>query len=62
MGFPGGTRGKKKKKPACQCRRYKRYRLDPRVGKISWRRAWQPTPLFLPGETHEQRSLEGYGP
>ena len=30
------------------------------VGKISWRRAWQPTPAFLPGETHGQRSLEGY--
>ena len=28
------------------------------VGKIPWRRAWQPTPVFLPG----QRSLEGYGP
>ena len=32
------------------------------VGKISWRRAWQPSPVFLPGESHGQRSLEGYSP
>ena len=32
------------------------------VEKISWRRAWQPTPLFLPGESHGQRSLVGYSP
>ena len=32
------------------------------VGKIPWRRAWQPTPVFLPGESHGQRSLAGYGP
>ena len=29
---------------------------------IPWRRKWQPTPVFLPGESHGQRSLEGYGP
>ena len=40
----------------------KRYRFDPWVRKISCRRAWQPTPVFLPGESHGQRSLEGYGP
>ena len=33
---------------------------DSWVGKIPWRRAWQPTPVFLPGESHEQRSLVGY--
>ena len=33
-----------------------------RVGKIPWRREWQPTPLFLPGEFHGQRSLVGYSP
>ena len=33
--------------------------LDPCVGKIPWRRAWQPTPIYLPGESHEQRSLAG---
>ena len=37
-------------------------RLDPWVGKIPWRRKWQPTPVFLPGESHGQRSLVGYGP
>ena len=37
-------------------------RLDPWVGKIPWRRKWQPTPLFLPGKSHGQRSLEGYSP
>ena len=36
--------------------------FDPWVGKIPWRRACQPTPLFLPGESHGQRSLEGYSP
>ena len=36
--------------------------LDPWVGKISWRRAWHPTSVFLPGESHGQRSLGGYGP
>ena len=30
------------------------------VGKIPWRRKWQPTPVFLPGESHGQRSLAGY--
>ena len=30
--------------------------------KIPWRRAWHPTPLFLPGESHGQRSLLGYSP
>ena len=34
--------------------------FDPWVGKIPWRRAWQPTPAFLPGESHRQRSLAGY--
>ena len=36
--------------------------FNPRVGKIPWRRAWQPTPVFLPGESHGERSLEGYSP
>ena len=34
--------------------------FDPRVGKTPWRRAWQPTPVFLPGKSHRQRSLVGY--
>jgi len=57
-GFSGST----SKEPACQCRRLKRCRLDPWVRKIPWRRAWQPTPVFLPGESHGQRSLAGYSP
>ena len=36
--------------------------FDPWDGKIPWRRAWQPTPVFLPGESHGQRSLVGYSP
>ena len=36
--------------------------FDPWVEKIPWRRAWQPTPLFLLGESHGQRSLAGYSP
>ena len=41
--------------------RHKRGRFDPWVGKIPWGRVWQPTPVFLPGESHGQRSLMGYG-
>ena len=33
--------------------------VNPWVGKIPWRRKWQPTPVFLPGKSHGQRSLEG---
>jgi len=43
-------------------RRYKRPRFDPWVGKIPWRRAWQPPPVLLPRESQGQRSLTGYGP
>ena len=45
QGFPDGVSGKE---PSCQCRRHKRCRFDPWVRKILWRRAWQPTPVFLP--------------
>ena len=37
-------------------------RFDPWIGKIPWRRAWQSTPVLLPGESHRQRSLAGYSP
>ena len=37
-------------------------RFNPWVRMTPWRRAWQPTPVFLPGESHEQRSLAGYSP
>ena len=36
--------------------------FDPWVRKIPWRRVWQPTPVFLPGESHGRRGLEGYSP
>ena len=39
-----------------------RHEFDPWVGKIPWRRAWQPISVFLPGESHGQRSLVGYSP
>jgi len=39
-----------------------RQRFDPWVGKIPWKREWLPTPVFLPGEFHGQRSLVGYNP
>jgi len=59
LGFPGGTSGKES---SCQCRRHKRRTFNPWVRKVPWRRAWQPTPIFLPGESHGQRNLVGYGP
>jgi len=54
MGFPGGASGKV---PASRCRRPKRLGFDPGVGKLPWRRAWQPSPVSFPGESHGQRSL-----
>ena len=59
LGFPGGASGKE---PACQCRRHKTLRFDLWVRKIPRRRAWQPSSVFLPGESHGQRSLVGYAP
>ena len=46
----------------CQCRRHKRCSFDPWIGKVIWRRKWQPTPISLPGKSHGQRSLVGYSP
>ena len=54
-GFPGGA-----SEYAYQCRRCKRWEFDPWVKKIPWRGAWQPTPVFLPGKYHGQRTLQGY--
>ena len=48
------------KKPSARAGRCKRCRFSPWVGKIPWRRIWQSAPVVLPGESHEQRSLEGY--
>ena len=50
------------KEPACQCRKHRKCRFDPWVWKIPWRREQQHTPVFLPGESHGQRSLVGYSP
>ena len=47
------------KESTCQCRRRK---FNPWVRKIPWRRKWQPTPVFLPGQFHGQRSLASYNP
>ena len=47
------------KESACWCRRHG---FHLRVGKIPWRRKWQPTPVLLPGKPHGQRSLAGYSP
>ena len=52
MGFPGGFL-------FLQCGRSG---FNPWVRKIPWRRKWQPAPVFLPGESHGQRSLVGYSP
>ena len=57
--FSGGA---SYKAPTCHFRRHKRYEFDPWVGKIPWRRTWQRTPVFLPGESCGQRSLTGYHP
>ena len=50
------------KESACQCRRCKRLGFHPWVWKIPWRRKQQPAPVFLPGKSHEQRSLADYSP
>ena len=58
-GSPGGSSGKQ---PACQCRRHSRLGFVLWVRKIPWRRKWQPTPVFLPGEFHRQKSLVDFSP
>ena len=54
LGLPCSSKGKES---ACR-----RPGFDPWVGKIPWRREWQPTPVLLPGESHGQRSLIGCSP
>ena len=51
--FPRGTSGKES---AHQCG------FNPWIGKMLWKRTWEPTPVFLPGESHGQRSLVGCSP
>ena len=55
----GGSRGKKSD---YHCRRHKKHEFNPWVGKILWRRAWKPSPVFLPGKFHGQWSLAGCSP
>ena len=60
----GFSVGASDKEPTCQCRRQKRHQFNPWVGKIPWRRAQQPTPVFLPGEspwTEEPGGLQSIG-
>ena len=59
LGLPKWLRGKES---ACQCRRCRKLMFNLWVRKTPWRRKWQPIPIFLPGESHEQRSLVGYSP
>ena len=54
LGFPAGSDSKESA--------YKRLSFDPWIGKTPWRRAWQLTLVFWPGEFHGQRSLVGYSP
>ena len=58
-GLPCGAGARE---PAGQYRTHERCEFDPWVRKILWRRKWQPTPVFLPGEFHEQRTLASYSP
>ena len=58
-GLPRWSSGKE---TACQCKRLRRRGFSAQAGKILWNRKWQPTPVFLPGESHGQRSLLGYSP
>ena len=59
MGFPGGASGVKNSSANAGDLREG---FDSWVGKIPLRRAWQPTPLTMPGESHGQRSSVGYSP
>ena len=59
LGFPGGAGGNEH---TCYCRRHKLRWFDPRAGKIPWKGAWLPTPVFLPRESYGQRSLASYSP
>ena len=58
----GSLDGASGKEPACQCKGYEKCKLSAWVGKIFWRRKWQPTPVFLPGESYRQRNRVGYNP
>ena len=59
MCFPGGASGKNQHAIAM---RHKRYGFNPWVMKIPWRKTWEAILVFLPRESHGQRSLVGCGP
>ena len=59
MGLPWWLRGKES---TCNAGAAGAVGSIPGLGRLPWRRAWQPTPVFLPGESHGQRSLAGYSP
>jgi len=50
------------KNPPADAGRWKRCMFNPWVGKIPWRRKWQPSPVSLPGESQGQRNPVGYSP
>ena len=58
--FPGGSASLVAQRIHLQYRRCRRCWFNPWFGKIPWRRTWQPTLVFLPGKSHEQRRLVGY--
>ena len=63
--IPGGSRLPRRlsgKEFTCQCISDRRHRFNPWVGKIPWRRNWQPPLVFLPEKSHGQRSLAKYSP
>ena len=59
LGFPGGASGKES---ACNAGDVRDASSIPESGRFPWRRAWQSTPVLLPGKSHGQRSLAGYSP
>ena len=56
-GFPRWLSGKES---TCRCRSLRRCGFNPWLGKTPWRKKWQPAPVFLPGESHGQKSLVAY--
>ena len=59
LGFLGGS---VVKNPPANAADTKDTSSIPGAGKFPWRRKWQPTPVFLPGKSHRQKSLVGYSP
>ena len=62
VGLMGLPRWRKWWRTLLPCRRHQRHGFDPWMGKESWRRAWHPSAVFLPGESHGQGSLVGCNP